>query len=84
MLIVGLLEIIGELARIVSFTFRLFGNIFAGEMLLIIMAFLLPVIGLIPFLGLELFVGFMQAVVFSVLTLVFASLAVVSHDGEHH
>ena len=51
MLIVGLLEIIGELARIVSFTFRLFGNIFAGEMLLIIMAFLLPVIGLIPFLG---------------------------------
>ena len=84
MLIVGLLEIIGELARIVSFTFRLFGNIFAGEMLLIIMAFLLPVIGLIPFLGLELFVGFMQAVVFSVLTLVFASIAVVSHNGEHH
>ncbi len=84
MLVVGLLEIIGELARIVSFTFRLFGNIFAGEMLLIIMAFLLPVIGLIPFLGLELFVGFMQAIVFSVLTLVFASMAVVSHDGEHH
>ena len=84
MLIVGLLEIIGELARIVSFTFRLFGNIFAGEMLLIIMAFLLPVIGLIPFLGLELFVGFMQAVVFAVLTLVFASMAVISHDGEHH
>ncbi|MYB47887.1 MAG: hypothetical protein F4X72_01195 [Dehalococcoidia bacterium] len=84
MLIVGLLEIIGELARIVSFTFRLFGNIFAGEMLLIIMAFLLPVIGLIPFLGLELFVGFMQAIVFSVLTLVFASMAVVAHDGEHH
>ena len=84
MLVVGLLEIIGELARIVSFTFRLFGNIFAGEMLLIIMAFLLPVIGLIPFLGLELFVGFMQAIVFSVLTLVFASMAVVAHNGEHH
>lgn len=83
MLVVGLLEIIGELARIVSFTFRLFGNIFAGEMLLIIMAFLLPVIGIIPFLGLEIFVGFMQAVVFAVLTLVFASMAVVSHD-EHH
>lgn len=84
MLVVGLLEIIGELARIVSFTFRLFGNIFAGEMLLIIMAFLLPVIGIIPFLGLEIFVGFMQAVVFAVLTLVFASMAVVSHDNEHH
>lgn len=84
MLVVGLLEIIGELARIVSFTFRLFGNIFAGEMLLIIMAFLLPVIGIIPFLGLELFVGFMQAVVFAVLTLVFASMAVVPHEDEHH
>ena len=84
MLVVGLLEIIGELARIVSFTFRLFGNIFAGEMLLIIMAFLLPVIGIVPFLGLEIFVGFMQAVVFAVLTLVFASMAVISHDSEHH
>lgn len=80
--IVGILEIIGELARIISFTFRLFGNIFAGEMLLIIMAFLLPVIGIIPFLGLELFVGFMQATVFAVLTLLFGSMAVAAHD-EH-
>jgi F-type H+-transporting ATPase subunit a len=86
MLFVGLLEIIGELARIISFTFRLFGNIFAGEVLLVAMAFLLPVIGIIPFLGLELFVGFIQATVFAVLTLVFASTAVVSHGGdeEHH
>ena len=82
MFVVGILEIIGELARIVSFTFRLFGNIFAGEMLLIVMAFLLPVIGIIPFLGMELFVGFMQATVFAVLTLLFGSMAVASHD-EH-
>ncbi len=86
MLFVGLLEIVGELARIISFTFRLFGNIFAGEVLLVAMAFLLPVIGIIPFLGLELFVGFIQATIFAVLTLVFASTAVVSHssDEEHH
>lgn len=82
MFVVGILEIIGELARIVSFTFRLFGNIFAGEMLLIVMAFLLPVIGIIPFLGMEVFVGFMQATVFAVLTLLFGSMAVASHD-EH-
>ena len=86
MLFVGLLEIVGEAARIISFTFRLFGNIFAGEVLLVAMAFLLPVIGIIPFLGLELFVGFIQATIFAVLTLVFAATAVVSHSGgdEHH
>ena len=86
MLFVGGLEIIGEVARIISFTFRLFGNIFAGEVLLVAMAFLLPVIGIIPFLGLELFVGFIQATIFAILTLVFASAAVASHGGgeEHH
>jgi F-type H+-transporting ATPase subunit a len=86
MLFVGLLEIVGEAARIISFTFRLFGNIFAGEVLLVAMAFLLPVIGIIPFLGLELFVGFIQATIFAVLTLVFAATAVASHGGgeEHH
>ncbi len=83
-LFVGLLEIIGEFARLISFTFRLFGNIFAGEVLLIAMAFLLPLIGIIPFLGLELFVGMIQAFIFSILTLVFAALASTGHDTEHH
>ena len=83
-LFVGLLELVGELARLISFTFRLFGNIFAGEVLLIAMAFLLPLIGIFPFLGLELFVGLIQAFIFSILTLVFAGLAVTSHDEEHH
>ena len=81
---VGILEGISEFARIISFTFRLFGNIFAGEVLLFAMAFLLPLIGIIPFLGLELFVGLIQALIFSVLTLVFASMATVSHGDEGH
>jgi F-type H+-transporting ATPase subunit a len=81
---VGILEFISELARVVSFTFRLFGNIFAGEVLLMAMGFLLPMIGMIPFLGLELFVGVIQAFIFSMLTLVFASMASVSHDGPDH
>ncbi|MCI0886572.1 MAG: F0F1 ATP synthase subunit A [Chloroflexi bacterium] len=81
---VGILEIISELARIISFTFRLFGNIFAGEVLLVAMAFLLPLIGIIPFLGLELFVGIIQAFIFAMLTLVFAVMATTRHGGEEH
>ena len=82
---VGILETISEFAKIISFTFRLFGNIFAGEVLLMAMGFLLPMIGIIPFLGLELFVGLIQALIFSMLTLVFASMASVGHgDEEHH
>ena len=83
-LFVGVLEGISEVARIISFTFRLFGNMFAGEVLLIAMAFLLPLIGLVPFLGLELFVGLIQAFIFAMLTLVFAATATVGHDAEGH
>ena len=81
---VGILEGISEFAKIVSFTFRLFGNIFAGEVLLIAMAFLFPLIGIIPFLGLELFVGAIQAFIFAMLTLVFAVMATTAHGGEEH
>ena len=81
---VGILEAIGEVAKIISFTFRLFGNIFAGEVLLIAMIFLFPLIGIIPFLGLELFVGAIQAFIFAMLTLVFAVMATTAHGGEHH
>ena len=83
-LFVGVLEGISEIARVISFTFRLFGNIFAGEVLLIAMAFLVPLIGLVPFLGLELFVGLIQAFIFSMLTLVFAATATVSHTTGKH
>lgn len=76
---VGLLEFIGEFAKIVSFSFRLFGNIFAGEVLLVIMTFLIPVIAPVPFYGLEIFVGFIQALVFSVLTMMFLVVATKHH-----
>ena len=82
MLFVGILELIAEFARVVSFTFRLFGNMFAGEVLLIAMMFLLPFIGIVPFMGLELFVGVIQAFIFSMLTLIFAVTAVADHS-EH-
>ena len=83
-LFVGLLEGISEIARIISFTFRLFGNIFAGEVLLVAMAFLVPLVGLVPFLGLELFVGLIQAFIFAMLTLVFAATATVGHGSNEH
>lgn len=80
---VGLLELISELIRIVSFTFRLFGNIFAGEVLLLMMTFLVPFLLVDIFYGLELFVGLVQAFVFAMLTLVFAQSAVAHHGGGH-
>lgn len=73
---VGVLELISECAKIVSFSFRLFGNIFAGEVLLIVMLNLVPYFVPLPFLFLELFVGFIQALVFAMLTLVFLKMAV--------
>ncbi|MCK9378971.1 MAG: F0F1 ATP synthase subunit A [Candidatus Moranbacteria bacterium] len=73
---VGVLELISEFAKIVSFSFRLFGNIFAGEVLLTVMLMLVPYIVPIPFLFLEIFVGFVQALVFAMLTLVFLKMAV--------
>ena len=79
---VGFLELIAEFARIISFTFRLFGNMLAGEILLLVMTFLIPLLLALPFYGLELFVGAIQAFVFAMLTLVFGALAVTSHD-EH-
>ncbi len=87
-LFVGLLEFISEMVKILSFTFRLFGNIFAGEVVLLIMAFLgstfyffgMPFV----FYGLELFVGFMQAFVFAILTLVFMTIATTAHGAEEH
>ena len=77
---VGIVEIIGEIAKVASLSFRLFGNIFAGEVLLISMAaicsFLLP----IPFIFLEIIVGLIQALIFAMLTLVFATI---SMSEEH-
>ncbi len=79
---VGLLEILGEFSRTISFTFRLFGNIFAGEVLLVVISYLVPYGAPIPFLGLEIFVGFVQGLVFALLILVFLKMASTGH-GEH-
>jgi F-type H+-transporting ATPase subunit a len=79
---VGILEIISEFAKIISFAFRLFGNIFAGEVLLVVITFLVPVVVPMPFYGLELFVGLIQALVFAMLSLVFFNMATQSHE-EH-
>ncbi len=76
---VGFLEFISEFAKIMSFAFRLFGNIFAGEVLLAVIAFLLPLFAPLPFIGLEIFVGFIQALVFATLTLVFIEIATSTH-----
>jgi F-type H+-transporting ATPase subunit a len=84
---VGIIDIISELARIVSLSFRLFGNILAGEVLLSVMTFLVSWVVIVLFLGLELLVGVIQALVFAQLTLVVATIAVTSHEehaqGEH-
>lgn len=76
---VGILEFISEFAKMISFSFRLFGNVFAGEVLLAITGFLAPYLIPVPFLGLEIFVGFIQALVFAMLTMVFVSIAVSHH-----
>ena len=65
----GILEIISELSKIISLSFRLLGNIFAGEVLLIIVGSLVPYLATVPFLGLELFVGFIQAIIFATLAM---------------
>ncbi|MCK9578446.1 F0F1 ATP synthase subunit A [bacterium] len=71
MFFVGILELLGEFTRTFSLGMRLFGNLFAGEMLLMVMYSILPFILPLPFLGLELFVAFIQAIVFSSLITVF-------------
>lgn len=77
---IGILEIVSEIAKIVSLSFRLFGNIFAGEVLLIIIFSLVPYFAPLPFLFLEIFVGTIQAFIFAMITL--ASIAI--HTTEHH
>lgn len=81
---VGLLELVSEFAKVISFSFRLFGNIFAGEILLLVVGTLAPMGGPLPFLLMEILVGVVQALVFSLLTTVFLSLATTGHGDETH
>lgn len=84
--LVGLLEIISEFAKILSFTFRLFGNMFAGVVLVAVVASLLGKISILPsmIMMFELFVGFIQAFVFGMLTMVFMAMATQGHGDEEH
>lgn len=81
---VGILEFVSDISKIISFAFRLFGNIFAGEVLLAVISFLVPVVVPMPFYGLEIFVGLVQALVFAMLSLVFFNIATIGHGGEDH
>lgn len=78
---VGLIELISELIRLVSFSFRLFGNIFAGGILIGVLTFFVPYILPAPFMVFEMFVGLLQGVVFSLLTLFFVKMAIT--ETEH-
>lgn len=81
----GLLEFIGEFSRHIALSFRLFGNAFAGEILLILIAILTSYFASVTlplFMVFELFIGFIQAYVFFVLTLIFTSLAIASHGDD--
>jgi F-type H+-transporting ATPase subunit a len=80
--VIGFIELISEFIRVISFAFRLFGNIFAGEVVLVVLAHLFPYMLPLPFYGFEVFVALMQAVIFSVLTLVFMSMATQAHGGH--
>jgi len=77
---IGLLEIVSEFAKIISLSFRLFGNVFAGEVLLTIIFFLAPYFIPLPFLFLEIFVGLIQAFLFAMLTLISISIHTAIHE----
>ncbi len=79
---VGIIEIISEFAKVASLSFRLFGNVFAGEVLLASMAALVAYIVPIPFLFLEILVGVIQALIFSILLVVYFTISATDHD-EH-
>ena len=74
--LIGIIELFSEIARLISFSFRLFGNIFAGKTLIVIALFFVPFIVPVPIMAFELFVGFIQAFIFAILTLFFIKLAV--------
>jgi F-type H+-transporting ATPase subunit a len=82
--IVSILELISEVSKILSFTFRLFGNMFAGMVLLFLISSMAPVFAPSLVMTFEFFIGLIQAYVFGMLTLVFMSQATQGHGGEEH
>ncbi len=80
---VGFIELIGELVRVVSLSFRLFGNILAGEIIIAVAIFFAPYVAPVPLMLFEVFIGFLQAAVFALLTLFFIKLAVAEPHEAH-
>lgn len=81
--VVGIIELISELSRFISFSFRLFGNIFAGEVLILVVSFFVPYILPAPVMAFEMFVGLVQGAVFAMLTLFFVKMAIAEPHGSH-
>ncbi|HEX7651097.1 MAG TPA: F0F1 ATP synthase subunit A [Candidatus Paceibacterota bacterium] len=82
---IGIIELVSEIARLISFSFRLFGNVFAGKVLILVILFFVPYLVPVPFSAFELFVGFIQAAIFALLTLFFTKIAISGHDAhEEH
>lgn len=82
-LFIGILEIISELTKIISLSFRLFGNIYAGEIVLLTVSSIFAFVFPLPFLLLEIIVGMVQALVFSMLTMVFMAILATPHKQDH-
>lgn len=81
---VGIIELVSEFIRIISFSFRLFGNIFAGEVLIAVVTFLVPYVIPMPLMLFEMFVGLVQAAIFTLLLLFFIKMAITDPHGEEH
>ncbi len=79
---VGIIELVSEVARLVTFSFRLFGNIFAGKVLILVALFFLPYVLPVPLMAYEVFVSFIQAAVFALLTLFFIKIAITPADAH--
>ncbi len=80
--VVGIIELISNVGRLISFSFRLFGNVFAGEVMIVVAMFFAAYLLPLPLIAFEVFVGFIQAVVFAMLTLFFIKLAIMEPHGE--
>ncbi len=80
---IGLIELVSELARLIAFSFRLFGNILAGEVLILVVKYFVPYFLPVPLMAFELFVGFIQAAIFALLTLFFVKLAIAEPEHAH-
>ncbi|HEY4522960.1 MAG TPA: FoF1 ATP synthase subunit a [Candidatus Paceibacterota bacterium] len=81
--VVGLIELMSNLGRLISFSFRLFGNIFAGEVMILVASFFLPYFLPAPLMAFEMFIGLVQALVFAMLTLFFIKLAITDPAEAH-